>query len=62
MASDRTFTGWVSDSPQTAVGNMVWKDFLVKEWEEDDIDIRVTHSAICATDHHTLSSEMVRLR
>ncbi|PRP87762.1 zinc-binding alcohol dehydrogenase [Planoprotostelium fungivorum] len=37
-------------------GNLVWKEFEPKTWEETDVDIKITHCGICASDVHTLSS------
>ncbi|KAI8653717.1 PKS-ER domain-containing protein [Fusarium sp. Ph1] len=33
-----------------------WKEFKPKRWEETDVDIQVTHSAICGSDIHILSN------
>lgn len=38
---------------------MVWQEFEPKEWEDTNIDIKVTHSGICGTDLHTLRSGWV---
>lgn len=38
---------------------MVWQEFTPKEWEEMDVDIKVTHCGICGSDIHTLRSGWV---
>lgn len=37
-------------------GNMVWQNYEPKRWEETDVDIKVTHCGVCASDLHTLRS------
>ncbi len=56
MSTDYKFEGWVGEDPSSAKGNMVWKEFEPKKWEETDIDIKITHSGICGSDLHTLRS------
>lgn len=62
MSLDYKFEGWVGKDVSAAQGNMVWEEFEPKRWEETDVDIRVTHVGICATDIHTLRSGWVSLR
>ncbi|KAI6781612.1 formaldehyde dehydrogenase-like protein [Emericellopsis cladophorae] len=50
------FKGWVGEDPSAAEGNMKWKTFEPKPWEETDVDIKITHSGICGSDLHTISS------
>lgn len=59
--ADYKFEGWVADDASGARGNMVWKEFEPKAWEETDIDIRVTHSGVCGSDLHALNSDWVSL-
>lgn len=40
-------------------GKMEWKEYEPKEWEETDVDIRITHSGICGSDLHVLRSGWV---
>ncbi|KAM5343112.1 hypothetical protein ACJ41O_014078 [Fusarium nematophilum] len=54
MATDYKFEGWMGEDPSAAEGNMIWKGYEPKEWEETDVDIKVTHSGICGSDIHTL--------
>ncbi|KAM5365892.1 hypothetical protein ACJZ2D_010806 [Fusarium nematophilum] len=44
----------VADDASSADGNLVWKEYEPKAWEETDVDIKVTHSGICGSDLHTL--------
>ncbi|KAK7959812.1 uncharacterized protein PG986_004666 [Apiospora aurea] len=53
------FEGWLGHDPSAAEGNMVWREFEPKRWEETDIDIRITHAGMCGSDLHTLSSGWV---
>ena len=59
MSTDYKFEGWVGKDASAAQGNMEWEAFEPKAWEETDIDIKVTHSGICATDLHVLRSGWV---
>ncbi|TKX18957.1 NADP-dependent alcohol dehydrogenase-like protein 1 [Elsinoe australis] len=56
MSTDYKFTGWQGLDPDCAKGNMVWKEFTPKTWEETDVDIKISHCGICASDIHTLRS------
>lgn len=51
------FEGWLGHGPDSADGNMQWGAFEPKKWEEDDVDMQITHCGICATDIHTLRSD-----
>jgi alcohol dehydrogenase (NADP+) len=50
------FQGWMGLDKEAVKGNMVWKEYTPKTWEETDIDIRITHAGICGSDIHTLRS------
>ncbi|KAL7758403.1 hypothetical protein ACKLNR_012930 [Fusarium oxysporum f. sp. zingiberi] len=54
MSSNAQFEGWLGHNPDAAAGNMVWGVFKPKVWEEDDVDIQVTHCGVCGTDIHML--------
>ncbi|KAJ5769253.1 hypothetical protein N7520_003812 [Penicillium odoratum] len=56
MATDYKFEGWMGLDPSSAQGNMVWQEFEPKEWEETDVDIKISHCGICGSDMHTLRS------
>ena len=57
--TDYKFEGWMGLDANAAWGNMVWQEFEPKEWEETDIDIKITHCGICGSDLHTLRSGWV---
>lgn len=57
-----TFEGWCADGPEAAAGKMKWGPFKPKDWEETDIDIKITHCGICGSDLHTLRSGWVSVR
>jgi hypothetical protein len=59
--ADYKFEGWQALDAKAAEGNMVWKEFEPKKWEETDVDIKITHSGICGSDIHTLRSGWVCL-
>ncbi|KAK1716701.1 chaperonin 10-like protein [Colletotrichum acutatum] len=50
------FEGWIGLDKSATEGKMIWQEFEPKEWEDTDIDIKVTHSGVCGTDLHTLRS------
>lgn len=60
--TDYKFEGWMGLDATSAEGNMVWQEFEPKEWEETDIDIKVSHCGICGSDLHTLRSGWVSNR
>jgi alcohol dehydrogenase (NADP+) len=56
MATDYNFEGWLGHGPDSVEGKMKWGGFEPKVWEEDDVDIKITHCGVCASDLHTMSS------
>lgn len=56
MSSDYKFQGWLGLDKDSADGKMVWKEYEPKPFEENDVDIRITHCGICGSDIHTLRS------
>jgi len=56
MTTDYKFEGWMGEDDKSAQGNMVWKEYEPKKWEETDVDMRITHSGICGSDIHVLRS------
>ncbi|KAK9326805.1 chaperonin 10-like protein [Lipomyces starkeyi] len=58
MAADApvTFRGWVAYDKTAAEGNLVFTEFAAKPFTDDDIDIKITHCGVCASDIHTLRS------
>ncbi|TQV91679.1 hypothetical protein V2A60_008618 [Cordyceps javanica] len=56
MTTDYKFEGWMGDDAESVNGKMVWKEYEPKKWEENDVDIKITHSGICGSDLHTLRS------
>lgn len=55
-STDYKFEGWVALDKTAGKGNMVWQEFEPKEWEETDVDIKISHCGICGSDMHTLRS------
>ena len=37
------FEGWMGEDERSAEGNIGWKEYEPKNWEETDVDIRITH-------------------
>ncbi|KAL9081243.1 MAG: hypothetical protein Q9157_000218 [Trypethelium eluteriae] len=50
------YEGWMGLDPSAGQGKMVWQAYEPKQWEETDVEIRITHCGICGTDIHTLRS------
>jgi hypothetical protein len=55
MAS-KEFEGWLGVDKSAAKGNMQWGKFEPKKWQEDDVDIEISHCGVCGSDLHMLSS------
>ena len=56
MSVPEKFEGWLGLDPSSVEGNMKWGEFEPKKWEEDDVDIEISHCGICGSDLHTLQS------
>ncbi|KAL4783366.1 chaperonin 10-like protein [Aspergillus varians] len=56
MSTDYKFEGWLGLDSSSADGNMQWKEFEPKPWEETDVDIKISHCGVCGSDLHTLRS------
>ncbi|KAH8645724.1 chaperonin 10-like protein [Xylariales sp. PMI_506] len=56
MSTDYKFEGWLGHSADAVHGKMIWGEFEPKKWEDDDVDIKVTHCGVCGTDAHLLGS------
>ena len=56
MGSPDKFEGWLGKTPDSVKGSMTWGEFEPKTWEEDDVDIKISHCGICGSDLHTLRS------
>lgn len=56
MSADYEFKGWMGRDPDSVNGKMEWGSFEPKKWEENDVDIKVTHCGICGSDLHILKS------
>ncbi|KAK9239887.1 chaperonin 10-like protein [Lipomyces kononenkoae] len=56
MPSTDEFTGWVGLDAKSVDGNLVKTTFQPKIFTDDDIDIKITHCGMCASDLHTLRS------
>lgn len=42
-STDYKFQGWLGLDKDSAKGKMVWQGFEPKPFEEDDVDIKITH-------------------
>ena len=47
--TDYKFEGWMGEK-ENAIGNMVWKEFQPKTWDERDVDIKITHCGVCGSE------------
>lgn len=54
--SDYKFEGWVAFDKDTGIGGMKWQEFEPKEFEESDVDIKITHCGTCisSSNHNSL--------
>lgn len=50
------FQGWLGLDKDSANGKMEWREFEPKQFQETDVDIKITHCGICGSDIHTLRS------
>ena len=59
--SSYTFQGWMGLDEKSIEGNMEWREFEPKKFDEErDVDIQITHCGVCGSDLHTLRSGWVR--
>eukprot|EP00026_Physarum_polycephalum_P011248 Phypoly_transcript_11455.p1 GENE.Phypoly_transcript_11455~~Phypoly_transcript_11455.p1 ORF type:complete len:369 (-),score=48.76 Phypoly_transcript_11455:28-1134(-) len=56
MSADYKFFGWLGKDKDSINGKLVWEEYIPKTWTEADVDIKVTHCGVCASDLHTLRS------
>jgi len=56
MTTDYNFEGWLGKDESSAEGKMQWGEFEPKKWDEDDVDIKISHCGVCGSDIHTLKS------
>ena len=56
MATDYEFKGWMGLDKDAVKGNLKYQAFEPKKWEDGDVDIKISHCGICASDLHTLRS------
>ncbi|KAK9459733.1 chaperonin 10-like protein [Lipomyces oligophaga] len=56
MPATETFTGWMGLDAKSVEGNLVKQEYHPKVFTDNDIDIKISHCGICASDLHTLRS------
>ncbi|PRP87209.1 zinc-binding alcohol dehydrogenase [Planoprotostelium fungivorum] len=56
MTTEYKFQGWMGLDKDSHKGNLVFQEFEPKRFEDGDVDIKITHCGVCASDVHTLSS------
>lgn len=56
MSNDYKFQGWLGLDKDSSKGKMVWQSYEPKKFEENDVDIKISHCGICGSDLHTLRS------
>ena len=61
MGDDSKFVGWVGESPDSVKGNMEWKQYKTKTWEETDVEIEISHCGICGSDIHKVGKPLALL-
>ncbi|KAI5477824.1 alcohol dehydrogenase (NADP+) [Pseudohyphozyma bogoriensis] len=55
MSTDYKFSGWGAFSKDSIKGELKKFDYEPKKWSEEDVDIKIMYSGICASDLHTMS-------
>lgn len=53
------FKGWMGLDEESVDGNLKLQSFKPKQWEETDVDIKITHCGLCDSDLHALRSGWV---
>ncbi|UZJ52959.1 hypothetical protein CBS101457_002279 [Exobasidium rhododendri] len=56
MTTQEAFQGWVAHDKSAVDGKLVWEEYKVKEFKEDDVELKVLACGICASDISTLKS------
>ncbi|KAK7206660.1 chaperonin 10-like protein [Myxozyma melibiosi] len=56
MPSTDTFTGYLGLDANSVNGNLVKGTFNPKVFSDDDVDLKISHCGMCASDLHTLRS------
>ncbi|KAF2837309.1 putative NADP-dependent alcohol dehydrogenase C 2 [Patellaria atrata CBS 101060] len=56
MSSDHKFEGWCGLDKDSVKGQMKWQPYDPKPFTDTDVEIRISHCGICASDLHTLRS------
>ncbi|GJN94742.1 hypothetical protein Rhopal_007834-T1 [Rhodotorula paludigena] len=49
------FEGWQALGTDSIEGKLEWREYEPKAFAEDDVDIKITHCGVCASDLHTIS-------
>jgi hypothetical protein len=62
MSEQQKFQGWFAFDKETGVGGMKWQEFEPKEFEETDVDIKITHCGMLTTPRiHPLVATLLTL-
>jgi alcohol dehydrogenase (NADP+) len=56
MSTSYEFKGWMGLDKDSVKGQLKYQAYEPKRFEETDVDIKITHCGICASDLHTLRS------
>jgi alcohol dehydrogenase (NADP+) len=56
MSTNYEFKGWMGLDKYSIKGQLKYQAYEPKTFEETDVDIKITHCGICASDLHTLRS------
>jgi hypothetical protein len=56
--TDYKFQGWLGHD-KDSIGNLKFGEYEPKNWDETDVDIKISHCGICGSDLHTLRSGWV---
>jgi D-arabinose 1-dehydrogenase-like Zn-dependent alcohol dehydrogenase len=53
VPEDEKWVGWVANH-KNSIGKLEFGSFEPKKWTEDDIELQIHYSGICASDLHML--------
>ncbi|KAF2686061.1 GroES-like protein [Lentithecium fluviatile CBS 122367] len=56
MAPNDPFQGWVACDSSAAEGNMQWRAYTPKSFQETDVELDIEMCGVCGSDIHTLRS------
>ncbi|WRT70567.1 uncharacterized protein IL334_007565 [Kwoniella shivajii] len=59
MTTQAVFKGWKGNDEKAVDGNLVFEEFEPKQWDEDDVEMKILYCGICGTDAAALSGNFL---